>query len=115
MKKLDNNVLRKLILETIEESSILSEGKKKKKRLKEVEPVPQASDDEPLRNPEQDVTGMEAEPQPEDFGINPEQFQAALEATRSGDQMKEIGGWSILGKIADQIKDAIKKKEGNQE
>jgi len=54
MKKLNENLLRKLIIETIEEQSgLVTEGKKKKK-IKEAEPVPQ-----PSVNPEADVaTGM---------------------------------------------------------
>ncbi len=43
MKKLNENLLRKLIIETIEEQSgLVTEGKKKKK-IKEAEPVPQPS------------------------------------------------------------------------
>ncbi len=92
----------KLIIETLEEQFV-DEGRKKA-----VEEV-----DEPLQNPEADVTpGMEAEPQPQDFGLDPEQFNAALEAVNSGDKMKELGGWSVLGNIADKIKTIIKEKEG---
>ncbi len=102
MKKLNEDIIRKLIMETLEEVS-LGEGRKKK-----VEEV-----DEPLSDPEQDVTaGMEAEPQPQDFGLDPQQFSAALEAVNSGDEMKELGGWSVLGSIADKIKTIVKEKEG---
>ena len=70
MKKLNENVLRRLIMETIDEQSgVVTEGKKKKK-LKEVDPVPEAT--APVHQPED--TGMEtgrdeSEPQPKDFGL----------------------------------------------
>jgi hypothetical protein len=98
MKKLNEDIIRKLIIETLEET---------KKKVEEV------GEEGPLQNPEQDVAhGMESEPQPQDFGLDPEQFSAALEAVNSGDKMKELGGWSVLGTIADKIKTAIKEKEG---
>jgi len=49
MKKLSTDVIRKLIIETIEESNLV-EGRKKKK-LKEAEPVPQAAGaEDPRKN-----------------------------------------------------------------
>ena len=118
MKKLDNNVLRKLILETIEESSILSEGKKKK-RMKEVQPVPQADEESPV-NPEQDVAhGMESEPQPEDFGMGEnamphlsekevQLYTNALHALNDEDELRAAGALGILEKLADYIKERMK-------
>jgi len=65
MKKLNENILRQLIVETLEE------GRKKKstrKRIKEVDPVP--TPDSEAHDPYQDVGhGMEADPGPEGFGM----------------------------------------------
>jgi len=64
MKKLNESVLRQLIIETIEEG-ILTEGKRKK--IKEAEPVPQPSVDTSgdaassgMNNPDFDMSDAEA-------------------------------------------------------
>lgn len=120
MKKLNEIILRKLILETIDEQVIV-EGKKKK-RLKEVEPV---------RSPEQppesfnkahaqtaagiaQSTGQTDEVPDVDVAqiLDQQKFASAVEAVNSGDDMKAIGGWSVLGGIADKIKEIIKQREG---
>jgi len=56
MKKLNENVLRRLILETIDEQAgVVTEGKKKKEKLKEAEPVPTESPEDRATAAEQDV------------------------------------------------------------
>ena len=88
MKKLDNNVLRKLILETIEESSILSEGKKKKKRLKEAEPVQQPSDSKEF--PEEYGKEIAAQGQRLDTAEYPEQATALFDFQKFQKRIEQL-------------------------
>ena len=117
MKKLNEQVLKKLILETIEED-LLTEGKKKK-RIKEVEPVPQptpvdTSGDRPqsgMNNPDFDMSDEEAQKMSAP-SVNIEtltqQFQdavqAAMEAKQSGDQMKIVAAEASVKYVLDQVK-----------
>lgn len=107
MKKLNESVLRKLIMETLGESSI-TEGKKKK-RLREVDPVPQP---DPTENPEQDVAyGMEAEPQPQDFMPNEENIvdaiKKALEIARNKNPVVAAGARGMLKDLFKQIEQSL--------
>lgn len=126
MKKLNENVLRRLILETIDEQ-VLGEGKKKKK-LKEVEP---ANSDNPLADetPEtqsalekahtQTATGIaqttgqtQSVPDPDvAAALDESDFSEAMEAIKSGDKMRELGGWQVLDDIADAIKKMSKTRK----
>ena len=113
MKKLNEEVLRRLIMETIDEQAgKLNEGKKKKK-LKEADPV-----EEPLRNPEQDVAhGMEAEPQPQDFGMAPQftddQIKHAHDALDKAFEFAKSGNPMLKGSSEDMLKQIMKMFKGD--
>lgn len=109
MKKLNESVLRRLILETIDEQ-VMTEGKKKKK-LKEVEP---ANSDEKMGgyNPEQDVGHeMEAQPQPQDFLPNEENImdaiKKALEIAKNENPVVAAGARGMLKDLFKQIESSL--------
>ena len=118
MKKLNEQVLKQLILETIEED-LLAEGKKKK-RIKEVEPVPQptpvdTSGDRPpagMNNPDFDMSDAEAANMSApaiDVETLTKQFQdavkAAVDARQSNDQMKIVAAEASVKFVLDKVKD----------
>lgn len=115
MKKLNEDIIRKLIIETLEEQFV-DEGRKK--AVEEVEDGVNPSDYDARtaggsdsRDADRDP---ESEPQPQDFGLDPKRFSAAVEAVNSGNDITKVGGWSVLEKIADAIKKIIKNNDINK-
>ena len=143
MKKLDESVLRRLILETIDEQAgVLVEGKKKKK-LKEVEPAgtPAPETDKVNSREETDANYNdhwgEADPPdatyteyegdnvqrgglniPNQLNLSNEEISNALSSLNDKNPVTRVGAWSILTNVAEWItskdKEIKKASEGKQ-
>jgi len=85
MKKLNESVLRKLIIETIE-SDLVIEGRKKKK-IKEVTPVSQGQEEDPLG---QDPGRTDVGTRNRDFDYSDEEVAKMSAGSPSNESLDEI-------------------------
>ena len=113
MKKLNESLLKKLILETIEEEYIAEGGKKK---IKEDEPVPEASDDDHfsdkpgMNNPDFDMSDTEAAAMMPSY--SDEQIKQAHEVLDQAFALAKSNNPMLSGSPEDMIKQIVKMFKG---
>jgi len=113
MKKLNEAVLRKLIIETIE-GDLVTEGRKKKK-IKEAEPVPTPMNPhgdvaQGMNNPDFDMSDAEAGMMMPQF--SDEQIKYAHDALDKAFEFAKSGNPMLKGSSEDMLKQIMKMFKG---
>ena len=118
MKKLNENLLRKIIIETIEENSLLSEGRKKK--IREDEPVPSPVDQHSdvatgMNSRDFDMSDQEAaKMMPKMPSFTTEQIKHAHEVLDQAFALAKSGNPMLAGSPEDLIKQIVKMFKGEE-